>query len=216
MTAPASPAPRRPVRRFRSARRLPAALLALALLAAAGLLLYDLAAVQAGRSALQWRRALADALGRYAPADPEVLVAAGVLAVIGAVLLLLALAPGLRRVLMMLPPAPEPAQEPAQKPAAEAAGDSGGAPADAVRAGIGRRDAARVLRDRVMEVPGVRSAKVRVRRRRVAVAATSHFRELDDVRADLERVLASGIGELALAHPPHPRVRVARAAAGKR
>ncbi|MEV4192063.1 DUF6286 domain-containing protein [Streptomyces toxytricini] len=212
MTAPAPPAGRRPVRRFRSARRIPAALVALVLLAAAGLLLYDLVAVHAGRPALQWRRGLADALDRYAPADPEVLVAAGVLAAIGAVLLVLALAPGLRRVLMMLPPAPEPPQ----KSAAEAAGDGGGAPAAEVRAGIGRRDAARVLRDRVMEVPGVRSARVRVRRRRVAVAATSHFRELDDVRADLQRVLAAGIGELALAHPPHPRVRVARAAAGKR
>ncbi|GAA1590948.1 DUF6286 domain-containing protein [Streptomyces globosus] len=212
MTAPAPPAPRRPVRRFRSARRLPAALLALALLAAAGLLLYDLAAVRAGRPALQWRRAVADALDRYAPADPEALVAAGVLAAVGAVLMLLALAPGLRRILMMLPPEPEPGH----KPAAGAAGDAGGGPAAGVRAGIGRRDAARVLRDRVLEVPGVRSARVRVRRRRIAVAATSHFRELDDVRADLERVLAAGIGELALARPPHPRVRVARAAAGKR
>lgn len=79
-----------------------------------------------------------------------------------------------------------------------------------VRAGLGRKDAAQILRDRAMEVSGVRSVRVKVRRSHVGVRATSHFRDLDDVRADLDAVLAVGIEELGLAHPPQPRVRVRR------
>ncbi|MFI6149419.1 DUF6286 domain-containing protein [Streptomyces sp. NPDC051109] len=202
MTAPApgrAPDPDRapvPVRvaRFRSARRIPAALTALAVLGVAGLFLYDLAAVRAHRPGMQWRRELVRQLEGRTPADPEVLIGAAVLALAGAVLLFLSLAPGLRGVLQMRPPDP----------------DAG------VRAGLGRKAAAQVLRDRAMEVSGVRSARVAVGRSRVVVRAASHFRELDDVRADLEEVLALGIGELGLAHPPRPRVRVTRAAVGKR
>ncbi|MFD8796382.1 DUF6286 domain-containing protein [Streptomyces vinaceus] len=188
-----APAPAR-IARFRSARRIPAALTALAVLGVAGLFLYDLIAVRAGRPGMQWRSELADQLGGKTPADPWVLVAAGVLAVAGALLLFLALTPGLRRILPMRPPDPE-------------AG---------VRAGLDRKAAALVLRDRAMEVSGVRSARVAVRRSRVKVRAQSHFRELDEVRADLEEVLTVGIGELGLAHPPQPRVRVTRAPVGKR
>ncbi|WP_053692580.1 DUF6286 domain-containing protein [Streptomyces sp. WM6372] len=192
--APAQAAAPAHIARFRSARRIPAALTALAVLGAAGLFLYDLAAVRAHRPGMEWRRELVHQLERHTPADPEVAVGAAVLAVAGAVLLLLALTPGLRAVLPMRPPDP----------------DAG------VRAGLGRKAAALVLRDRAMEVSGVRSARVAVRRSRVAVRAESHFRELDDVRADLEEVLAVGIGELGLAHAPQPRVRVTRAPVGKR
>ncbi|MET9663661.1 hypothetical protein ABZY11_44300, partial [Streptomyces sp. NPDC006510] len=48
--------------RFWSARRVPAAVLALVTLGGAGLLLYDVAAVRADRPAMRWRRALADEL----------------------------------------------------------------------------------------------------------------------------------------------------------
>ncbi|KOY53876.1 MULTISPECIES: DUF6286 domain-containing protein [unclassified Streptomyces] len=208
MTAPApgrAPAPepdpapdrgRPPVRarRFRSARRVPAALTALAVLGVAGLFLYDLAAVRAGRPGMEWRRELAHQLERQTPADPWVLVCAGALAVAGAVLLFLALTPGLRGILPMRTADP----------------DAG------VRAGLARKAAALVLRDRAMEVSGVQSARVAVGRSHVAVRAASHFRELDDVRADLEAVLAVGIEELGLAHAPQPRVRVTRAPVGKR
>ncbi|MFK0201607.1 DUF6286 domain-containing protein [Streptomyces lavendulae] len=172
-------------RRFRSARRIPAALTALAVLALAGLFLYDLAAVRAGRPAMRWRRELAGQLERQTPSDTAVLVAGALLALAGAVLLLLALAPGVRG---LLPMRAEPG----------------------VRAGIRRKAAALVLRDRAMEVSGVRSVRVRMGRGRVGIKATSHFRELDDVRADLDAVLATGIEELGLAHPPRPRVRVRR------
>lgn len=61
-----------------------------------------------------------------------------------------------------------------------------------------------------MEVPGVRSARVRMGRSRVRVRARSHFRELDEVRADLDAVLAVGIEELGLVRPLRLRVRVRR------
>ncbi|OKK19019.1 hypothetical protein AMK16_12645 [Streptomyces sp. CB00455] len=178
------------ISRFRSARRIPAALTALAVLAVAGLFLYDLAAVRAHRPGMQWRRDLARQLDRHTPDETGVLLAGGVLALAGAVLLVLALTPGLRRILSMRAPG--------------TAADPG------IRAGIGRKDAARVLRDRAMEVSGVRSARVTVSRSRVAVRVTSHFRELEEVRRDLDEVLTAGVGELGLAHPPRRRVRVGR------
>ncbi|MFF2788341.1 DUF6286 domain-containing protein [Streptomyces sp. NPDC058049] len=175
-------------RRFRSARRVPAALTALVVLGVAVLFLYDLAALRADRPGMSWRRDLADQLAAHTPADLGVQLIAGALVLAGAVLLLLALAPGLRGILPMRTPD-------------RRAG---------VRAGLGRKDAAQILRDRAMEVSGVRSVRVKVGRSHVGVRATSHFRELDDVRADLDEVLAVGIGELGLAHPPKPRVRVRR------
>lgn len=190
---PRTPAPHAPrAHRFRSARRVPAALVALAVVGAAGLFLYDLAAVRAERPGMSWRRELARQLDRHTPADPVVLLGGGALAVAGAVLLLLAFTPGLRGVLPMRTPDTHPHA------------------LTGLRAGLGRKDAAQVLRDRAMEVSGVRSVRVKVGRLRVGVRATSHFRELDDVRADLDAVLAVGIEELGLAHPPHPRVRVRR------
>ncbi|WP_411106193.1 DUF6286 domain-containing protein [Streptomyces sp. cmx-4-9] len=198
-TAPPPPGPDpggtpRRVRRMRSARRIPAALTALLVLVVAGLFLYDLAAVRAGRPGMRWRRELARQLDGRTPADLPVQIGAGLLAAAGLLLLLLALTPGLRTILPMRPPAPD---------------------AGLLRAGISRKAAAQVLRDRAMEVAGVRSARVRMSRSRVAVRAASHFRELDDVRADLDEVLAVGIAELGLAHPPRTRVRVTRTAEGK-
>ncbi len=74
-----------------------------------------------------------------------------------------------------------------------------------VRAGLDRKAAALILRDRAMEVSGVQSAKVRVRRSKAAVRAVSHFRDLDEVRTDLERAIATGVDELG--SPAHPRRR---------
>ncbi|MGW6745185.1 DUF6286 domain-containing protein [Streptomyces sp. NPDC055025] len=172
--------------RFWSARRFPAALTALVVLGAAGLLLYDIAAVRAGQRAMDWRRELADELARRPLDDTWTLVGACVAMALGLWLVALALTPGLRRVLPM------------RRDVAD------------VRAGLDRDAAALVLRDRAMEVSGVRSARVRVGRSRVRARALSHFRELDSVRADLDEVLATGIGELGLARPPSLTVRVRR------
>ncbi|MFH9611744.1 DUF6286 domain-containing protein [Streptomyces sp. NPDC017448] len=172
--------------RFWSARRIPAALLALVLLGAAGLLLYDIAAVRADHPAMQWRRSLADGLAERHLDDVAVLVGAGVAAAIGLWLILLALTPGLRGLLPMRR-------------------DRAG-----VRAGLDRDAAALVLRDRAVGVPGVQSVRVRVGRRKAKVRALAHFRELDDVRADLNSVLEKAVGELGLAKPPAPSVQVHR------
>ncbi|MGW3683593.1 DUF6286 domain-containing protein [Streptomyces prasinus] len=174
------------VRRFWSARRVPAGLLALLLLVVAALFLYDIAAVRADRPAMAWRRELADQLARRPLDDLWVLLGAGAATALGLWLLLLALTPGLRSLLPMRRTHPD------------------------VRAGLDRDAAAMVLRDRAMEVAGVRSVRVRVTRRRADVRAVSHFRELDEVRADLGAVLDDTIGRMGLARPPVPAVRVRR------
>ncbi|MEW2251894.1 DUF6286 domain-containing protein [Streptomyces sp. NPDC058733] len=172
--------------RFWSVRRVPAGIVAALLLGAFGLFLYDVVAVRAGHSAMYWRTYLAGQLATRPLDDIWVLIGAGVAAALGLWLLLLALTPGLRAVLPMRRTHPD------------------------VRAGLHRDAAALVLRDRAMEVSGVQSARVRVRRRKAEVRAASHFRELDEVHADLDTVLGEAVGALGLARPPRLAVRVRR------
>ncbi|MER5734725.1 MULTISPECIES: DUF6286 domain-containing protein [unclassified Streptomyces] len=181
-----STAPPGRVRRFWAVRRIPAGLLAAVVLGGTGLLLYDVAAVRAGRSAMSWRRELADELATRPLDDAVVLAAAGLAVLLGVWLLVLASTPGLRSVLPMRRAHPD------------------------VRAGLDREAAALALRDRAMEVSGVQSVKVRVGRAKVAARAVSHFRPLDDVRADVERVLTGGVEDLGLARPLALTVRVDR------
>ncbi|MER5358159.1 DUF6286 domain-containing protein [Streptomyces sp. NPDC002785] len=174
--------------RFWSARRIPAAVLALVVLGGAGLLLYDVAAVRAGHPAMRWRRTLADELADRPLDNVWVLAGAAAAVAIGLWLLVLAVTPGLRGLLPMRPDHP------------------------GVRAGLDRAAAALVLRDRAIEVSGVQSVRVRMGRGKVGVRAVSHFRELDDVRADLDTALGTGIKELGLARPPSLSVQVRRPA----
>ncbi|MFD1659739.1 DUF6286 domain-containing protein [Streptomyces caeni] len=173
-------------RRFWSVRRVPAGVLAVLVLISAGLFLYDIAAVRAHRPAMRWRPALAHRLAGLSLDDTRVLVGAGAVTALGLWLLVLAATPGLRRVLRMRP-----------------------AHAD-VRAGLHREAAVLVLRDRAMEVSGVQSVRIRLGRTRADVRAVSHFRELDDVRADLDTVLADAVRGLGLARPPALSVHVRR------
>ncbi|MFE5916314.1 DUF6286 domain-containing protein [Streptomyces sp. NPDC056468] len=173
-------------RRFWSARRIPAAITALVLLFVAGMFLYDIASVRADRPAMRWRRELAQQLAERPLDDIWVLVGAGVAAVLGLWLLVLAITPGLRSVLPMRRTHPD------------------------VRAGLHRDLAALVLRDRAMEVSGVQSVRVRMRRSRADVRAVSHFRDLDDVRGDLDATLADAIRGLGLTRPPSLSVHVRR------
>ncbi|MEU9120806.1 DUF6286 domain-containing protein [Streptomyces sp. NPDC048506] len=172
--------------RFWSARRVPAAVLALALLAATGLLLYDVAAVRAHRPAMAWRRRLAHELAVRHLDDPWVLGAAALAMLLGVCLIVLAVTPGLRQVLPMRPVAP------------------------GIRAGLDRSAAALVLRDRAMEVAGVQSVRMTVGRRRARAHAVAHFRELDEVRADLDTALGDGLRQLGLARPLGLTVHVRR------
>ena len=185
-TAAHPPATARGPRRFWSARRVPSAIVALLLLVGSGVLLYDIAAVRAGRSAMQWRTWLADDLATRPLNDVAVLAGAAVATGLGLWLLLLALTPGLRTLLPMRPTHED------------------------VRAGLHRNAVSLVLRDRAMEVPGVQSAAVHTTRRRARVRALAHFRDLDDVRADLHAALADGVRDLGLARPPALLVRVVR------
>lgn len=172
--------------RFWSARRIPAAITALVVLVVAGFFLYDIAAVRAGRPPMRWRRELAHQLAERPLDDTWVLVGAGVAAVLGLWLLVLALTPGLRSILSMRRTHPD------------------------VRAGLDRDLAALVLRDRAVEVSGVQAVRVRMGRARAEVRAVAHFRELDDVRADLDATLADAIRGLGLARPPSLTVHVRR------
>ncbi|KNB52536.1 DUF6286 domain-containing protein [Streptomyces caatingaensis] len=172
--------------RFWSARRVPAAVVAVVVLGAAGVLLYDVAAVRAGHRALGWRRRLAHELA-HRPLHNGWIVAGAVLAVLaGLWLVVLAATPGRRGVLPMRRDDPD------------------------VRAGLDRRAAALVLRDRVMEVSGVQSVRVDVGRLAVRARARSHFRDLDEVRTDVEGVLADAVRELGVARRPVLSVRVHR------
>ncbi|WP_086561222.1 DUF6286 domain-containing protein [Streptomyces africanus] len=172
--------------RFWSARRVPAGIVALLLLGLTGLFLYDIVSVRADRPGMSWRRELARQLAQRPLDDTWVLVGAGVAALLGLWLLVLAATPGLRDVLPM------------RRTHAD------------VRAGLDRDAAATALRDRAMEVAGVHAVRVRVRRRRADARAVSHFRELDDVRADLDAVLSDAISGLGLSRPPSLSVRVRR------
>ncbi|WP_031173787.1 DUF6286 domain-containing protein [Streptomyces durhamensis] len=183
-TAP--PAPGEGSGRFWSPRRVPAAVVAVLLLAGAGLLLYDIAAVRAHHPAMHWRRALARQLAERPLDDTWVLTGAAVAATLGLWLIVLALTPGLRALLPMRRPHPD------------------------VRAALRRDAAALLLRDRAMDVSGVRSVRVRVRRRKAAVRALSHFRDLDDVRADLLTVLTDAVRGLGLTRTPTLSVEVTR------
>ncbi len=156
------------------------------LLAGAGLLLYDIAAVRAHHPAMHWRRALARQLAERPLDDTWVLTGAAVAATLGLWLIVLALTPGLRALLPMRRPHPD------------------------VRAALRRDAAALLLRDRAMDVSGVRSVRVRVRRRKAAVRALSHFRDLDDVRADLLTVLTDAVRGLGLTRTPTLSVEVTR------
>jgi hypothetical protein len=165
----------------------PAALTAAVVLALAGLFLYDVASVRADRKAMRWRRVLADELATRHLDDVWVLLGASVAAALGLWLIVLAVTPGERGVLPMT-----------------RRGASG------VRAGLDRHAAELVLRDRAMEVAGIRRARVTVGRRRIKARAASHFRELAEVRADLTTALGEAVRQLGLAKPPDLRVRVQR------
>ncbi|WP_413798597.1 DUF6286 domain-containing protein [Streptomyces iranensis] len=195
------------VRRFWSERRVPAGIVALVIAAVSGLLLYDVAAVRSGRRAMRWRDWLADELASRPLDNAWIVGGAALLAALGVWMVILAMAPGLRGLLPMRAPEFEPGPEPEPGPGAEAEA--------AVRAGIDRTSAGLVLRDRAMEVPGVRSARVDVGRRRIRARALAHFRDLDEVRADLDTALHEGIRQLGLARPPALSVHVRRSAKSK-
>ncbi|WP_235613985.1 DUF6286 domain-containing protein [Streptomyces olivochromogenes] len=169
-----------------SARRIPAALVASVILVAAAAALFDVVAVRAGRPAAAWRRHLADELATRPLDDVWVLTGAVVAAALGIWLIVLSLTPGLRHWLPLRSPAP------------------------GLRASLDRDGAADLLRDAAMRVPGVSTARVRVRRHRVKARADVRFRDPQQVKDDLTAVLDEERDQLVLARPPRIVVRVRR------
>ncbi|MFB9580889.1 DUF6286 domain-containing protein [Streptomyces goshikiensis] len=146
----------------------------------------DVVAVRAGRPAAAWRRHLTGELGTRPVDDVWMLTGAAVATAVGLWLIVLALTPGLRHQLPLRTPTP------------------------GVRACLDRDGAADLLRDAAMQVPGVSTARIRVRRHRVKARADVRFRDLQQVKDDLTAVLQEERDRLALARPPHIAVRVRR------
>ncbi|MGY1453084.1 DUF6286 domain-containing protein [Streptomyces sp. SS8] len=176
-------------RRFWSARRVPAAIVALVLAVAAAVLLYEAVAASIDKPPSAWRRETTADLAARPLDDPWAIAGAALAVLLGLWLVVLAVTPGLRGLLPMR------------------GGSSDGV---RVRAGLERSAAETVLHDRLMDVPGVRSVRVSVGRHQVKVRARAHFRPLDDVRGDLDRVAQEGVRQLGLARRTRRSVRVRR------
>jgi hypothetical protein len=138
-----------------------------------------------------WRRRLADELATRPLDDVWMIVGAAVAMALGLCLVLLAVTPGVRRLLPMRQP-------------------TGTRGTGEVRAGLDRRAVALILRDRAVRVSGVESARVDVGRRKIKARAQVHFRDLDEVRADLDAALGEAVAALGLARRPSLTVHVRR------
>ncbi|MFB7650470.1 MULTISPECIES: DUF6286 domain-containing Asp23/Gls24 family envelope stress response protein [unclassified Streptomyces] len=188
-TAPPPPpadgaGPSRRARRPWSARRVPAALVALVGTGACALLLYDVLAVHVADRGPAWRTDAVDWLATHGPGDTPVVAGGAVAAVLGAWLLWLALTPGLRGV---LPMAPVPGSGPQ-------------------RAVLERPAVAELLRDAVTAVPGVTDVRVRCGRRRVRVRARLGFGDRTTTHAAVRDATATTLDALGLTRPLKPRV----------
>ncbi|MEY9212413.1 hypothetical protein NI17_005750 [Thermobifida halotolerans] len=176
-------------RRLWSRRDIPAALVALAVLAACTALLYGAAAVWAGAATGNWLLGLTEELTTRPLGDPWVLAGAAVAAAVGVWLLVIALTPGLRNWLPLAAPGDAPN------------------PTDAY---LDRAGAALLLRDALMRVPGVGRVRVRVGRRRVRARVDVRFRDPREVRGEVTDVLREQVDALGPARTPRIAVRTRR------
>lgn len=182
--APAEQSARRPW----SARHVAAAVTAALIGLAAGLLLFEAVWTQTGHRANAWWRTVSGQLATRPVDDVWILTGAAIAAALGLVLVVLALAPGLRRRLPLRVPGETPGPMGAE---------------------LDRKGAALLLRDAAMRVPGVSAARVRLGRRRVRVRADVGFRASSEVAADLaEAVRSEARDRLGLARPPKPVIRI--------
>ncbi|GAA4789235.1 hypothetical protein GCM10023200_24830 [Actinomycetospora chlora] len=176
-----------------SRRTLPALLTALVLVAVGALAATSAVQTLLGRTPLVALDTVTGVLGLLTWQAPAVLVAAGVAAVLGLVLLVAGVVPGRTHVLPL-----------ATRPAGPA--DPHGA--GVVTGGWHRHDLATRLRRRALAVEGVERASVRVRRSRVRVAARTHRAGTAPVREALTAAVAGDLDALGLARRPRLRVGV--------
>ncbi|WP_434597564.1 DUF6286 domain-containing protein [Streptomyces sp. A5-4] len=180
------PAAPRARRRAWSARRLPAALLALAGAALCGALLFD-ALTSGGDTAVRLQEGVLDRLADTGYTGARVTAAGACVALLGVWLIVVAVAPGARRRLPMATGSPD------------------------VRADLDRGGAQRLLRDAALDVPGVTAARVRVRRgMRVGARVTVAFGDPADVRTAATARLDAALLGLGSTRPGRLRVRVVR------
>ncbi|MFE4354829.1 DUF6286 domain-containing protein [Kitasatospora sp. NPDC001119] len=172
------------VRRLRAPRTAAAALVATAVLVVAGALLYDVVAVRVGQPARRWRAQIADELATRHLDDLAVLVGAGAATALGGWLLWLAVAPGLRRWLVLRP--------------------YGGTTAAVDRAGVGH-----LLADRAAGLDGIDRLRIRVGRRRVRISLEG----VADP-ALVQRQLRDELERVGLGRPLRLDVRTGRGAGG--
>lgn len=186
----------------RHARRtLPALLTALVLLAGGALVATSAIQTLLGRTPVVDLATGLGALARTSWDSTPVLVAAGVAAVLGIVLLGAALLPGRTHVLpLAVGGAPVPAD--ADGPVAAAPG------VGVALGGWHRHDLAVRLRRRALALHGAHQARVRVRRRRVRVVVRTHRGATADLRAALETELGADLDALGLRTRPRLRVSV--------
>jgi hypothetical protein len=175
--------------RRRPRRAIPAALLALALLAICAAVVWSLIQRLTGAREFIYFHEIAARLHIIAWDDSQVLIAGAVTAPAGLVLLALAVWPG-RAVMVPL------------------------AGAEDFAAGVDRRGLRGALRDAAQSVEGVRSARVRLRRNRVRVTARTGYART----ASLAEAVSAAVGERIdrIGACPAPRVFTRLRAAGVR
>ncbi|MER5888709.1 DUF6286 domain-containing Asp23/Gls24 family envelope stress response protein [Streptomyces sp. NPDC001941] len=172
-------------RRWWSARRGPTAVVLLLAAAACGAVTADVVRVHAtGAPAALWRTRAVDWLAGHGPGQLPLRVAGLVAVVLGAWLLVLALTPGRRGLLVLAAP---------------------GGPVTAV---VDRQAVASLVRDAVGDVDGVAAVRVRVGRRRVRVRAVLAFGEVGAARAQALEATGLALRGCLLRRPLRPKVSV--------
>ncbi|MGW3292238.1 DUF6286 domain-containing protein [Streptomyces sp. NPDC001002] len=170
--------------RWWSQRRLPMALLTLVLAVVSGALACDLILVHtAHRPAADWRTGAVHWLSHHGPGDTSVAVAAGAIAALGALMIVLALSPGRRG---LLPIASTPR----------------------VRAAIDRSAIALLVRDAVGATAGIGRVRVRVGRRRVTVRTDLAFGDRATARNEVTAAAQRVLDGCELGRAPRLRVSV--------
>ncbi|WP_427166037.1 DUF6286 domain-containing protein [Streptomyces sp. C1-1] len=172
-------------RRWWSRRRVPVALLAWVAAVSCGALAFDLFRVHlADRPAAAWRTGAVHWLSAHGPGDPAVAASDALIALAGAWMILLALAPGRRHQWTV------------------------GTPAARVAVAVDRSATAVLVRDAVAAVDGVAAVRVRARRRRLTVRATLAFGDREAARAAVTAAAQDALTASSLHRTPRLRVKV--------
>jgi hypothetical protein len=165
-------------------RTVPAVLAGLALLTMSVLVAVSCVQLIAGNPPLLPFAALGRAAASVTLADSRVLAAGGLLALLGAVLLVCALLPGTPHVLPLAPR------------------DGGAA------AGVGRRGLANDLAGCARRTDGITAARVNVGARTVRVTARTMLRDRSGLAERVHGAIGARLAEVGLARDPRVRVRV--------